>query len=329
MAVKSKRVVKRLLAIGLVFILQLIPASPSAGQSNDLPDSAYVSGVAGRAQTYSLSCESRSAADWAAFWGVSFTELEFLANLPSSDNPETGFVGRADDVQGQLPPRSYGVHAAPVAALLRLYGLQAEAYRGLSWDDLRVEISAGRPAIVWVIGLMWRGAPQSYTASDGSNTVVARFEHTMILTGYAPNYVQVVDAYTGLAQTYPLSSFLASWAVLGNMAVLGEGAFPPSSPPPSEPPLVEQERPVSEEVRYVEAGLPYYLPLLSRQNQDEPQQPEETAPGETPAQTYTVQRGDYLIELANRFGLAWQDLAELNGILYPYVIYPGQVLSLE
>ena len=36
-----------------------------------------------------------------------------------------------------------------------------------------------------------------------------------------------------------------------------------------------------------------------------------------------------LIDLANRFGLDWQTLVELNSIPYPYTIYPGQELRLK
>jgi LysM repeat protein len=43
--------------------------------------------------------------------------------------------------------------------------------------------------------------------------------------------------------------------------------------------------------------------------------------------TYTVQRGDYLTALAERFGTTWQALAAANNIGYPFTIYPGQVLS--
>lgn len=43
---------------------------------------------------------------------------------------------------------------------------------------------------------------------------------------------------------------------------------------------------------------------------------------------YIVQRGDTLSIIANRFGLSWRDLAQRNRIAPPYVIYPGQRLSL-
>lgn len=126
-------------------------------RAGDLPEKAYIAGVIGHPQTYPLSCEARSAVDWAAYWGVTISEWEFLSSLPVSDNPDEGFVGDPNDPVGSLPPLGYGVHAGPVAALLQKYGFAAEAGRGLSWDDLRSEIAAGRPAIVWVINQMWPG----------------------------------------------------------------------------------------------------------------------------------------------------------------------------
>jgi uncharacterized protein YvpB len=211
---------KRLFRIFMLVTL-LILVDVSTAQGDSLPESAYISGVNGHAQKHSLSCEARSAADLATFWGIRFGENEFLQALPRADNPEKGFVGDPDDTWGYLPPQGYGVHADPVADTLRGYGLEAEALNNLSWDDLRAEINAGHPVIVWVIGQMWGGMTVDYEAPDGSTARVAAFEHTMILTGYNQDTVQVVDAYSGLYQTYRLSTFLNSWAVLGNMAVFG------------------------------------------------------------------------------------------------------------
>ena len=207
--------------LALATLLSFLNVSPA--RSDTLLDSAYISGMSGHAQGYSLSCESRSAADLAAFWGVSMDETEFLQSLPRADNPDKGFVGNPNDPWGNLPPNGYGVHAGPVAETLQKFGLVAEARRDISWDDLREEINAGHPVIVWVIGQMWGGTAVEYEAPDGSTTTVAAFEHTMILTGYSPDAVQVVDAYTGKYQTYWLRTFLKSWVVLGNMAVFGTG----------------------------------------------------------------------------------------------------------
>ena len=45
--------------------------------------------------------------------------------------------------------------------------------------------------------------------------------------------------------------------------------------------------------------------------------------------TYTVQRGDTLSEIANRFGTTVNELVRLNNIQNPNLIYPGQVLVIR
>lgn len=189
-----------------------IPPTPT------LPPSAEVTGVVGYMQLYSLDCESRSAVDWAAFFGVLIDEDEFLSRLPLSDNPDEGFVGSVHGMQGQIPPLSYGVHAAPIAQLLRAYGLPAEERRGLTWEELQAQIAAGRPVIAWVIYGLGEGNPVSYTSASGQTTIVAAYEHTVLVIGYSPDSVTVLDG--DWRQTVPVERFLTSWAVLGNMAIL-------------------------------------------------------------------------------------------------------------
>lgn len=204
--------------------INLLLLSPSKlVRADSVPERARIEGVRGHQQSLSLSCESRSAVDWAAFYGVRIGEKQFQSQLPHSDNPDDGFVGNPNHAWGNVPPASYGVHAEPVAALLREYGLHAVAIRGLSWNELRAEIAAGRPVIVWVIGEMWKGNPVNYRSVSGDNTIVAPYEHTMILVGYAPKSVTMIDAYTGKRQNYALRTFLDSWKTLGRMAVVGYG----------------------------------------------------------------------------------------------------------
>ena len=60
-------------------------------------------------------------------------ESQFQFQLPISDNPDYGFVGLVTDPWGQVPPYSYGVHAFPVANLLRSsYGMKAKAIKNTS-----------------------------------------------------------------------------------------------------------------------------------------------------------------------------------------------------
>lgn len=351
--------IRRYLICSLVLAIIFLSSPATPARADSLPETALISGLEGRPQGHSLSCESRSAADWAAFWGVEISESEFLSNLPRSDNPDIGFVGDPDDPWGYTPPYSYGVHAGPVAALLRSYGLQAEAQHGLKWKNLRKEVAAGRPVIVWVIGQMWKGNPRSYTASDGNTTQVAPFEHTMILIGYDSSRVSVVDAYSGRSLTYSLETFLDSWSVLGNMAVLGMGVKEKDSPATRE---AEQEATYTVQpgdylaalarqldttwqelvelnnIPYPYAIYPGQVLSLPGTSEDSPASPEPTPqtsgePGDSESDThselYIVKRGDYLAKVAREVGVDWPALAELNGIGYPYIIYAGQVLRLK
>jgi uncharacterized protein YvpB len=184
-----------------------------------IPESAQISGIYGYNQSHLLSCESRSAVDWANYFGVSINENTFLYDLPASDNPDAGFVGSADGAEGQIPPNDYGVHADPVANLLNEYNLNAEAVHGLSYDDLRKQIAAGHPVIVWVYGNVWSGGSAvNYTAADGNTTKVVAYEHTVIVIGYDSYYVMILDG--GMVYPRAISVFKNSWATLGNMAVI-------------------------------------------------------------------------------------------------------------
>ncbi|HEY9074919.1 MAG TPA: C39 family peptidase [Anaerolineaceae bacterium] len=180
-------------------------------------DSARVRGISGHFQVMPLSCEASTASDFAAFFGKRVSETELQNALPISDNPDAGFVGSVWGAWGQIPPNPYGVHAEPIAALLRRYGVSARAWRGMSFDALKNEIRANRPVIVWVIGAVQGGSGVSYTSRDGHRTIVARYEHTVMAVGFSPSSVTILD--NGRFYERSIPTFLGSWGVLGNMAV--------------------------------------------------------------------------------------------------------------
>jgi hypothetical protein len=74
--------------------------------------------------------------------------------------------------------------------------------------------------MVWVIGPVWPGSGGvSYTApSTGSTTLVAYYEHTVLVTGYGPTSLAFLDG--GLTYWRTTKTFLSSWDALGNMAVV-------------------------------------------------------------------------------------------------------------
>ena len=61
------------------------------------------------------------------------------------------------------------------------------------------------------------GVPAEYTDSQGNKTIVAAYEHVVILTGYDEDSVRYVT--NGKFSDAPNEVFLNSWGVLGNMAV--------------------------------------------------------------------------------------------------------------
>ena len=190
------------------------PAPPSP---KPLPDRALISGVTGRNQALPLDCESRSAVDWANYYGTKIDELKFFNSLPVSDNPDLGFVGNVRGEWGQIPPNPYGVNAEPVAKRLRHYGLPAVAQRPFTWENLKAEIAGGRPVIAWIIGSVNNGVPEYYPPKEGNLTIVARYEHTVVVTGYSPDSVTYLNG--GTIYQKSLKQFLESWSVLGNMAI--------------------------------------------------------------------------------------------------------------
>jgi subtilisin-like proprotein convertase family protein/uncharacterized protein YvpB len=202
---------------------EVMPAPTPTPTPVNLPSSASVSGMSGQDQHLKLDCESRSAVDWANHFGFSIDEFDFLNHLPKSDDPDAGFVGDPNGIWGNIPPNDYGVHAPPVANLLRNYGLTASSFKSLTLDDLRAEIASDHPVIVWIIGDAFRnlvnGTPHYYTASSTGNTsIVSPFEHTVILVGYSPSSVTVLNGarFTDVE----LAQFLDSWSALDFMAVL-------------------------------------------------------------------------------------------------------------
>jgi uncharacterized protein YvpB len=194
------------------------PADTPDFQEEDLPASASISGVKGSPQLYTLDCESQTAVDWARFFGTYINHQEFIDRLPRSDDPEEGFVGEINGAMGQIPPNAYGVHAPPVAALLRDYGLPAAVVRDWGFEKIKREIADGRPVIVWIVNLPFEIETHQYTAPNGNTSTVARFQHTWIITAYNSSSVTVVDSKWTYNVRIP--TFLQRWEALGKQTII-------------------------------------------------------------------------------------------------------------
>jgi len=205
---------------------QMAAAGSQSGgnsQSNNMqiPMYASVSGLKGSPQLYTLDCEAQAAVDWADYFDVYINEMEFIDRLPKSDDPESGFVGNINGLMGHLPPDDYGVHASPIASLLREYGLPAEAKQNWEFSGIKQQLAMGHPVIVWIVNMPFDIETSDYTASNGNTTQVARFEHTWIITGFNASTVTVVDS----TWTYNVNivTFMERWEALGKQAVIYTG----------------------------------------------------------------------------------------------------------
>ncbi len=182
-----------------------------------LPESHYIYDFIGHRQTYSIGCEASVAIDLAQYYDIDILEYDFQINLPHSDNPDKGFVGDVNGPWGQIPPYAYGVHAAPVADLLNDYGVEVQGGKGYTLDDIKQALAKGHPVIVWVIGNMVYSEPVEYIDAEGTVSIVAPYEHVVVLTGYNQERIRYNNNGNTNEATY--KTFLTSWGVLGNMAV--------------------------------------------------------------------------------------------------------------
>lgn len=184
----------------------------------EIPESYYIWDIWGHRQYFAIGCEASAAYDWAAYFGVSFNEFNFQMELPVSDNPDKGFVGSVEGPWGQVPPYAYGVHAAPVAKVLREnYGMNAQSAKGFTIEQLKEEIASGQPVIAWVIGNVVGGIPYEYTDQVGDKVIVAAYEHVVIVTGYNEETLRYMN--NGKFYDIQFEYFENSWSVLENMVV--------------------------------------------------------------------------------------------------------------
>jgi uncharacterized protein YvpB len=187
-------------------------------ESEGVPEEHFIWNIWGHRQFFDIGCEASAVRDWAHYFGVEIHESNFQFQLPASDNPDFGFVGSVTDPWGQVPPYSYGVHAYPVANLLRSnFGMNVRGVKGFTLEQLRKEIAGNRPVIAWVIGNVVGGIPYDYKDKQGRHVMVAAYEHVVIVTGYTRDSIRYMN--NGRFYDIPSRNFENSWKILENMVV--------------------------------------------------------------------------------------------------------------
>ena len=68
--------------------------------------------------------------------------------------------------------------------------------------------------------------------------------------------------------------------------------------------------------------------VLNRNGNTNPIPDSTPVPNPSGSSTYTVKSGDCLSKIGSNLGVNWKDIANINGISSPYIIYVGQVLKI-
>jgi LysM repeat protein len=73
---------------------------------------------------------------------------------------------------------------------------------------------------------------------------------------------------------------------------------------------------------------PYYLEvgqeLIIPSSTTSPTGPTNTPPAG--GRQHVVQQGEWLYSIARKYGVSWESIAEANSLIYPYTVYPGDIL---
>ncbi len=188
-----------------------------------LPDAIILENVPVGRQARNLSCELQAASDLAWYYGKPYTweEIFMLVGYSPEGDPHRGFVGRnLNDQPGNVYPYGYGVYAEPIARALQQIGLPAYVHYGESSTWLRAQVAAGNPVMIWAVGGMRVAELQEWLTTDGVVVHGVPYEHTYLVLGYDAHQVWVQDPWDGKRRAFAWEQFVASWDVLGRMAVV-------------------------------------------------------------------------------------------------------------
>jgi uncharacterized protein YvpB len=174
-------------------------------------------------QQHHLTCESSAASMGTR--GI-ITESQLMAIIPRRANPNLGFRGNPDGLQGtQLI--DYGVYAAPVQKALAAYGYESAVLYYSNDSQLVSYISQGWPVVVWITYALQRAAPRVSWA-NGEPFFLVPHEHAVLAVGYTGNAIIVNDPYLARRVAYGWGDFNRGWGYFDNMALAIEPCPTPS-----------------------------------------------------------------------------------------------------
>jgi uncharacterized protein YvpB len=180
-------------------------------------------------QEHKLSCEIATLVMALRYRGVNVGEQPIIDAIgfdptPKKNgvwgDPDVAFVG---DIDGQQPGTGYGVYATPIARVGSSYR-PSRVITGASLEELLTQVKGGNPVIVW--GNASTGQRIDWKTPTGKTVRAIVGEHTRVVIGFVgsvskPTTIITLDPLYG-ERRFSRASFLADWALLGNLAVVVE-----------------------------------------------------------------------------------------------------------
>lgn len=205
------------LVVSAPFLIPIVErdAPDIVRERDDGPAGTILPGVFTYQQQRSLSCEYASLAIATTLLGRPVSEHDFVALVPSSENPHWGYRGNIDGEWGNTT--DYGVYAGPLVPALAAVGFTGEAFYGEA-GDLRRELDLGRPVVVW-LGMWGDGGSFDAWTADGARFQLTTGMHVMVAYGYDEERVYITDPGTAVLREYDWTTFATMWAVMDGMAL--------------------------------------------------------------------------------------------------------------
>lgn len=193
---------------------------------------------------------------------------------------------------------------------------------------------------------IWDSVVDALTTDDGerADLLTKHYEEAKAEADRVRNEVGSSSDPADLARVQDADAKVAEWGNAANEAarkagrpdVYTDGSAAPADTAPAEVAPAEEES--------VEAPVESEEPAKGFGSAPAPAEaPAEPSVGSAPAakekakehkekkkeyRTYTVKRGDTLSEIAAKYGVNWREMAKLNNLKNPDLIFPGQVFKI-
>jgi uncharacterized protein YvpB len=215
MKCSTQRIQTRILLLAAIALSALVADASTVGAASD---SHILRDIPVTPQAWSLSCEYAATSAATAMYGPLITQWRLRASIETAANPHKGFRGDITGAGGGTT--DYGVYAEPIAAVLHRYGFSHSYVFYGGAVNLRAEIAAEHPVVVWVTGTWKPSSRQVLRDAEGDSYSLIPGEHAVTVYGYDTDGVWVMDPAGPDRYHVSWDRFLAAWDQFDGMALV-------------------------------------------------------------------------------------------------------------